>query len=143
MPLSPLDVTLTDDERTHLHTLIHRGKTSARLRTRACITLKLDEGWSESQICAAFDVCSNTVRRTRARFATGHLDAVLHDKVQERHRQALTGEQMAHLVAVACTPVPDGHDHWTLRMLADKAVALGYVRHIAHTTIRQALKKTN
>lgn len=142
MPRSPLAFTLTDDERAQLHTLAHRGKTNARIRTRACLVLKLDEGWSESQLCAAFDVCSNTVRRTRMRFAQGRLDAVLQDKVQTRRRQALTGDQMAHLVAVACTPAPDGHDHWTVRLLANKAVELGYVAHISPETIRRALKKT-
>lgn len=143
MPASPLPVTLTDDERAQLHLLMHRGKTSARIRTRADVTLKLDAGWSESQICAAVAVAPETIRRTRKRFATGRLDAVLHDQRQERYRQALAGEQIAHLIAIACTPVPDGHDHWTLRMLGAKAVELGYVSHICPETIRQALKKTN
>jgi hypothetical protein len=76
------------------------------------------------------------------RFAQGRLDAVLQDKVQTRRRRALTGEQVAHIVAVACTPAPDGHDHWTVRLLASKVVELGYVAHISPETIRRALKKT-
>jgi hypothetical protein len=39
--------------------------------------------------------------------------------------------------------VPEGHDHWTLRMLAGKAVELGSVEHIAIETIRDLLKKTS
>jgi hypothetical protein len=39
--------------------------------------------------------------------------------------------------------VPDGHDHWTLRLLAGKAVELGYVEHIDIGTIRNLLKKTS
>jgi hypothetical protein len=53
----------------------------------------------------------------------------------------LTGEQSAHLIATACSPVPDGHDHWTLRLLAGKAVELGFVDSISPETIRQMLKK--
>ncbi len=71
------------------------------------------------------------------------LEAVLHDKRQQRYRQALTGGQAAHLIAIACSPVPTGHDHWTVRLLAGKAVELGFVESISPETIRQLLKKMN
>jgi Homeodomain-like domain len=71
----------------------------------------------------------------------GGLEAVLHDKRQQRYRQALTGGQAAHLIAITCSPVPDGHDHWTVRLLAGKAVELGFVESISPETIRQLLKK--
>jgi hypothetical protein len=68
---------------------------------------------------------------------------VLHDKVQQRRRQALTGQQAAHLIALTCSPAPDGHDHWTVRLLAGKAVELGFVKSISPNTIHELLKKTN
>jgi hypothetical protein len=79
----------------------------------------------------------------RQRFLSGGLDAVLSDRRQQRRRAALTGRQQAHLIAIACSPVPEGHDHWTLRILASKAVELGFVEHIAIETIRSLLKRTN
>ena len=79
----------------------------------------------------------------RTRFTEGGVDAVLSDKRQTRYRQALSGSQQAHLIAVACSPVPDGHDHWTLRMLAGQAVALGFVDRISPETIRALLEKTS
>jgi hypothetical protein len=84
-----------------------------------------------------------TVYNTRQRFLEGGLGEVLRDQAQERRRQALTGGQIAHLIAIACSPAPAGHDHWTLRLLAGKAVELGFVPHISPETIRQALKKTS
>jgi hypothetical protein len=68
---------------------------------------------------------------------------VLYDKRQQRYRQALTGGQAAHLMAITCSPAPAGHDHWTVRLLAGKAVELGFVESISPETIRQLLKKTN
>lgn len=68
------------------------------------------------------------------------MDAVLRHRRQVRHRAALTSLQQAHVIAVAYSPVPDGHDHWTLRMLAGKAVKLGLVEHISPETIRALLK---
>ena len=34
-----------------------------------------------------------------------------------RHRK-LDDRGEAHLIALACSPAPEGHDHWTLRLLA-------------------------
>ena len=142
MPQQPA-VSLTSDERTTLETFVHRGKANARTLTRARILLKSADGWSTSALAAAFDVCEATVTNVRRRFAQGGLEAVLHDKVQQHRRSALSGLQTAHLIAVACSPAPDGHDHWTVRLLAQKAVELGFVTSISPNTIHELLKKTN
>ena len=132
-------IELSETDRSRLYTLIHTGHTSAR----AQVLLKLGEGWSLAEVCHAFDVCRNTAVRVRSRFAEGGVDAVLRERRQTRYRQALTGSQQAHLIAISCSPVPDGHDHWTLRMLGRKAVELGFVEKISPETIRALLKKTS
>jgi transposase len=142
MAASPC-LTLSDEERAQLWTFLHRGKANARTLKRAQVLLKLADGWSDAEAADAFDVCLSTVAQVRRRWREGGLDAVLHDRRQERRRQALSGTQIAHLVAIACSPAPDGHDHWTVRLLAGQAVELGYVRRISPETIRQALKKTS
>jgi hypothetical protein len=83
MPQQPV-VTLSNEERTTLETFVHRGKANARTLTRARILLKSAEGWSTAELVAAFDVCQATVTNVRGRFAQGGLEAVLHDKVQQR-----------------------------------------------------------
>ncbi len=142
MPTS-VSIHVSDDERAHLQTFVHRGRANARTLTRAHILLKLDADWSDTAIREAFSVGATTIWRVRQRYATGGLEAVLYDKAQTRRRAALSGEQIAHVVAIACTAAPAGHDHWTLRLLAAKAVELGYVGHISPETIRHALKKTS
>jgi len=142
MPQQPA-VTLTDEDSRTLETFVHRGKANARTLTRARILLKSAEGWSTAALAEAFDVCEATVTNVRRRFAQGGLEAVLHDKVQQHRRSALSGLQTAHLIAVACSPAPNGHDHWTVRLLAQKAVELGFVTNISPNTIHELLKKTN
>lgn len=142
MPRQPA-VTLTDEERSTLETFVHRGKANARNVTRARILLKSAEGWSTAELAAAFDVCESTVTNVRGRFAQGGLEEVLYDQVQQNRRSALSGVQTAHLIAVACSPAPEGHDHWTVRLLADKAVELGFVEKISLETIQHLLKKMN
>jgi transposase len=142
MPRQP-EVILTEEERMTLESFVHRGKANARTLTRARILLKSADGWSTAALATAFDVCQATVTNVRGRFAQGGLEAVLHDKVQQHRRSALSGLQTAHLIAVACSPSPDGHDHWTVRLLAQKAVELGFVTNISPNTIHELLKKTN
>jgi transposase len=137
-----LRVDLSEEERSHLHTLMHRGRANARTLTRARVLLKLADDWSLGAIRTALEVSEGTIRRVRQRYVAGGVEAVLHDRVQARRRQALTSAQHAHLIAIACSPVPEGHDHWTLRLLAGKAVELGFVARISPETVRQALKKT-
>jgi transposase len=139
----PIAVTLSQTDRASLQTFIHAGKANARTFTRARVLLKAAEGWTDAQICDALDISRNTSIRVRQLYLEGGLEAVLHDKQQACRRQALSGGQAAHLIAIACTPAPAGHDHWTVRWLAGKAVELGFVESISPETIRQLLKKTN
>ena len=44
-------------------------------------------------------------------------------------------------IALACSPAPEGHDHWTLRLLAGKVVELGLASSLSHETVRLHLKK--
>jgi len=141
--ISSDQIVLSEIDRSRLQTFVHLGHESARARTRAQILLKLGKGWNLVEVCRAFDVCRNTVVAVRTRFAEGGVDAVLRHKRQARYRQALSGSQQAHLIAVACSPVPDGHDHWTLRLLAGHTVELGFVEKISPETIRALLKKTS
>jgi hypothetical protein len=86
-------MTLFETDRSRLYTCIHTGRTSARVRTRAEVLLKLGDGWSCAQVCRAFDVCCNTAVRVQTCFAEGGVDAVLSEKWQRLHRQARTDSQ--------------------------------------------------
>jgi transposase len=142
MPVpQPVHLSASDHER--LSVVVHRSKANVRMLKRAQVLLKLDAGWTDAEIAEAWDVSQNTVGNVRKRFLTGGLDAVLSDRRQERRRAALTGSQQAHLIAIACSSAPEGHDHWTLRLLAGKAVELDFVEHIAVETIRTLLRRTN
>jgi len=142
MPKKKYVVDLSAEERATLEHLLRGGKTGARKLTRARILLKAAAGLSDDAIAAALDVGTATVARTRQRFVEANLGA-LDEAPRPGARRKLTGKQEAHVIAVACTPAPEGQAHWTLRLLADKVVELGFAPSIARETIRQVLKKTN
>lgn len=58
-----------------------------------------------------------------------------------RKQRRLNGEQEAHLVALVCREAPSGRARWSVRLLADEMVRLGYVESVSHETVRQTLKK--
>ena len=137
-------IQLTEEERERLNHLIRGGKGAVRVATRARILLKIDEGWNAPQVAAALDVAEGTVYRVKRRYADEGLDGVLQDRVQANRFRKLDDKGEAHLIALACSPAPDGHDHWTLlRLLADRMVELGLVESLSYETVRLKLKKTS
>jgi hypothetical protein len=142
-------VRLTEEERTDLLQRIRIGRSAARTLTHARILLKADtsaeaSAWTDEVMAAAFTVDSTTVARVRQRFVEQGLEAALRPKPTSRqYARKLDGHAEAHLIALACSPAPAGQVRWTLRLLADKLVALEQVTSISRETIRQTLKKTN
>ena len=58
------------------------------------------------------------------------------------YRRKLESAQEARLVAIACTEPPPGQARWSLRLLANRLVALEVVDGISPETVRATLKKT-
>ena len=142
MPTQKYLVDLSMEERATLEHMLRSGKTGARKLTRARILLKAADGLSDAAIAAALDVGTATVFRTRQRFVEASLGA-LDEFPRPGAQRKLTGKQEAHLIAVACTPAPEGQARWTLQLLADKVVECGFAPSIARETVRQVLKKTH
>jgi putative transposase len=88
-------------------------------------------------------VCSKTVSRIRQRFVQGGLNEALYDKSRAGRSVVLDGAVEAKLVMLACSTPPKGRSKWTLQLLADKMIELGYAEHISDTWVMNKLKKTN
>ncbi len=142
-------VTLTEAERARLHTLVGSGSAPARTLTHARILLKTNQGeagpgWTDEAIAGALEVHPTTVARVRQRCAAEGVEAALTRKAPDReYRRKLDGEQEAQLIALACSAPPAGRQRWTLRLLADRLVALEQVEAVSHETVRQVLKQTS
>jgi putative transposase len=142
MPAKKYRVDLTAAEREILVGIIRSGKAVARQVTRARILLKADEGLSDEEIAEEVATSPGTVERTRQRFVAENL-AALTERPRTGAPPRLTGKAEAHLIAVTCSPAPAGRERWTLRLLADEAVALGLADTLSHETVRQLRKKTS
>ena len=136
-------VKLSDQEREQLQQLIRSGKSPAREIARARILLKTDEGWSAPWVAEALNLSVGTVFRVKRRYWEGGLEGALKERPRPKGREKLDQRGEAHLIALACSPAPQGHDHWTLRLLAGKVVELGLAPSMSHEGVRKRLKKTS
>ena len=134
-------VRLEPAQREELQHLIRVGKSPARVTARARILLKSDDGWAAPQVAEALDVALGTVYRIKQRFTEGALERALWDRPQTHRHRKLDDRDEAHLIALACSEPPEGHSHWTLRLLAGKVVELGFASSMSHEGVRRRLKK--
>jgi transposase len=141
MPRKKYLINLSVEEQDQLDDLTRKGTVKARKYKRAMILLKAHEGLSDPQIMEALRVSRPTVERIRKRYVLGGLDKALEEDPRPGQRRKLDGRSEAVLVATACSQAPEGHDHWTVRLLASKLVELGVVNSISHETVRLTLKK--
>src|SRR5256712_12309435 len=124
--------------------MISKNKAKRSTIINAYILLKADRacGWTNADIASAYDVSTKRVEQLKKRFVEEGFEAALYRKpVTNAHRRKITGDEEAHLIALCCSQAPEGHQTWTLRMLADKMVALDVVESVSHETIRRTLKK--
>lgn len=139
-------IRLTAEQRVALRAIVQTGRHPAAMRRRAQILLKSDldgpDAWSDPQIARAVDSSRMTVMRVRQQFAAEGLEATLHRKrPMGRQYRKLDGKQEAQLVAIACSPAPEGRARWTMKLLADRLVELEVVESIDPATVCRTLKK--
>ena len=143
-------VRLTTEERERLGALVRVGKSPAQLLTRARILLKADvselgEGWSDSAIAAALDTSVNNVSRTRQQLVEEGFEATLKRKYNPNSTRPriFDGAAEAKLIALTCSPAPEGFARWSLCLLEEKVVELNIVEKASDNTIGRVLKKTS
>lgn len=143
MPQRLPRLVLSESDQRYLHEYINKGKRSARAIKRAHVLLQSAEGRSVPEISTEVGVSAATVYNIRHRYEAEGIEAALAERPRSGQPRKLKLEQEAQLTVLACSDAPVGHARWTIRLLADKAVELGIVEHIAPETVRQFLKKTN
>ncbi len=142
-------VTLTEDEREALNELTSKGKHNSQKILNALILLNCDKGeWNinhstNEEISRVLNISMRKIDRVKKRFVEEGLEVALNGEKRDRiYAKKVDGDFEAHLVALSCSEPPEGFARWSLRLLADQVVELGYIENISHETVRRTLKKT-
>ena len=149
MPSVKYVIELSNQEKVRLMEIVKKGNSPARTILRANILLASDKQndryMTVSEIANAYRTTPTTVQTVRASYCKNGLEATITRKKRETPPipAKVTGEVEAHVIALACGQPPEGYSKWTLRLLANKTVELGYIESISHVTVSNILKKTN
>ena len=142
-------VTLAEDERVKLGTLISKGKHKSQKILNALILLGCDEGEFQTkrstneEMARVLNISMRKIDRVKKRFVVDDLEVALNGRKGSRiYAKKADGDFEAHLVALSCSEPPEGFARWSLRLLADKVVELDYIDNVSHETVRRILKKT-
>lgn len=135
-------VKLSAHDREFLETLISQGELTAKAYRRALGLLELDRGQTYTAVSKTLQVTITTLSTWTEKYQESGLQ-VLADKARTGRPVEIDGNERARVTALACSEPPEGYGQWSLRLLADKAIELGYCEHISHTAVGQILKKTN
>jgi transposase len=136
-------IELSEQEQSSLKTFFRSGNSSNRRQTRARILDLLAKQTTPPEIARLLGCALPTVYNVKRRFLAEGLQASLQERTRSGKPPTISGEARARITALACSQAPAGHARWTLRLLADKSVELGFVEQISHQTVKQILKKTN
>lgn len=130
-------VLLTEEQLQRLETMVHTSSTPAKHYLVARVLLMSNQSHSEprvtdEQIAQALQISRRTVIRIKKRFVLENMQVALIGSFpcERPERRCLDGKGEAQLIQLACSKAPDGHQRWTLELLADQMVRLGYVEHI-------------
>jgi hypothetical protein len=143
-------VKLTQEEVGELTSIIKKGSHTTQSYKAAYVLLNCDEGAyslgksTNEQICNVLKIGMRTIDRIKQKCIEGGLEQALERSESNRiYEKKVDGDLEAKIVQLCCSEPPKGFAKWTLRMLSDKVVELGYIDKLSHVSVYNTLKKTN
>jgi transposase len=145
MPAKKYIVTLTEDEKEILKGIINKGKHNAEKRKRAQALLLANENYTDDMIADRTGLSRRGLEQLRQRFVEEGFEVTVAGKPRGHKPKKLSGEDEARLIALVCSPKPDGRARWSLRLLAETWETLAHTdtKTLSHQTIWRTLKKTS
>lgn len=132
-------VELSDQERTHLDSVVAAPNVGPQKRKRAQLLLACDRGISDVVIAETLPCGTSTIYRTKKRLVEMGFEAALEEQPREGGKRKLDSREEAKLCALACSKPPVGRSRWTLELLADEFVQLTDHKTISKETVRRRL----
>jgi len=145
MPAKKYIVKLTSEEKKLLKDVLNKGKHTAGKRKRAQALLLADQNYTDDMVAERTGMSRRGLEQLRQRFVEDGFEETLKGKPRGHKPRALSGADEARLIALVCSPKPEGRTRWSLRLLADtwKTLAHTETKTVSHVTIWETLKKTN
>lgn len=135
-------IELTKSEREELKSLQIKGSLKVRVQKRIIGLLELDKGQTQASVASIINQSKTSISQLVKRFKSRGLECIYDEKRPGRPVK-ITEEQRDKITLLACEAAPEGYSQWSLRLLADKAIELGYCEAISHTQVQNILREKN
>jgi len=143
-------IKLTKEEISELLSIVNKGSHSSQSYRASYVLLNCDTGefslgkTTNAEISKVLKIGMRTIDRIKQKCFEGGIEKALErDRGSRMYEKKVDGEVEAHIIQLACSDPPKGFAKWSLRMLSDKVVELGYIDDISHVSVYKVLKKTN
>jgi transposase len=133
-------VCLSDEDRKSLQELLSKSSLKSRTYKRITALLELDKGQTYEIVQPVVRLSKVSLGKLAAKYKTSGLNCLYDDERSGRPIK-IQAEQKDLITLLACEAPPEGHSQWSLRLLADKIIELGYCDSISHTQVDKILKK--
>ena len=127
-------------DRQQVAEMLRKGQESARVLRRASILRQLDSKQKVAQVAANVGVARKTVRAVARRYEEEGLESALYEKPRPGKQPALDTGQSQRIIAMVCSPPPQGTARWSVRLIAEEAVKRKLAPHVGRETIRILLQ---
>ncbi len=145
------EIRLSEEEQLFLTSIVKSGVHPAKEIIRARVLLLLDRTGKTDHVrynrtAERVGISVQAVYNMRDEYLDNQ---DIHSYLTRKKRETppvpakVDGKVEAEIIALACSKAPEGHSRWTLRLLAERAVALNIVDSISHVRVQQILKKRN
>jgi transposase len=143
-------IKLSKEEVGELTSIIKKGSHTTQAYRAAYVLLNCDEGEyslgksTNEQISNVLKIGMRTIDRIKQKCVEEGLEKALERSESSRiYEKKVDGDLEARIVQMCCSEPPEGFSKWSLRLLAEKVVELGYVDGLSHVSVYNTLKKTN
>ena len=133
-------VQLKRKDRQQLFGMLTKGRESSRVLRRASILRQLDRGHKAAQVATSVGVAAKTVRAIAQRYEEEGLESALYEKPRPGKQRALDVGQSQRIIAMVCSPPPQGIARWSVRLIATEAVKRKLAPPVGRETIRVLLQ---
>lgn len=137
-------ISLTDEERQLLSSIIENCNESERTVMRARILLLSDVNTAEKlsipKLSEKLGTTHTTIQTVRTEYAREGVEAAVYRKLRTDNRR-VTPEIERQIADMMTEYPPEGHKRWTVRLLCKTAVERGIIDHISVSIMHALVQK--
>lgn len=133
-------VNLTRTDKTTLIALLNKGSLKSRISKRVIGLLHLSEGKTYEAVSPICFLSKVSLQKLARDYQELGIDCI-NDRPRSGRPIEISADQIDKITTLALESAPDGHSQWSIRLLSEKVVELGYCEQVSHTAVHKILKK--